>query len=152
MACLIIAQLLAQLTYIVYYGSLMHTYCVVHNVLPQSLLEHVWQAHSLYLPHREQTQVSHCGQIIACYELCLICRGNNFRKFIDFLAQVKHGVVNGIKVRLNSLQALISTSYVENLEVSMDEETDKSLQKRLPKYGSVQFCCRSTNGAFVSPT
>jgi len=58
-------------------------------------------------------------------------RGNNFRKFINFLAQVKHGVVDGVKVRLSSLQALIPTSYVEHLEVSMDEEVDKSLQKRL---------------------
>ncbi len=60
-------------------------------------------------------------------------RGNNFRKFINFLAKVKHGSVDGVKVRLSSLQALIPTSYIENLEVTMDEDADKTLQKRLNK-------------------
>ncbi len=41
--------------------------------------------------------------------------------------------MDGVKVRLSSLQALIPTSYIENLEVTMDEEADKALQKKLNK-------------------
>ena len=63
--------------------------------------------------------------------LFCIHRGNNFRKFINFLAQVKQGEVNGLKVRLDRLQVLIPTSYVEHLDIGKDDEMDKSLQHRL---------------------
>ena len=58
-------------------------------------------------------------------------RGSNFRKFVNFLAEVKQGQVGGIKVRLDRLQALISTSCIEHLEFGRDEDADRQLQHRL---------------------
>lgn len=58
-------------------------------------------------------------------------KGSNFREFVNFLAQVKQGQVGGIKVRLDRLQALISTSCIEHLEFGRDEDADRALQHRL---------------------
>ena len=64
----------------------------------------------------------------SCFE---ILRGSNFGMFIKFLADVKQGVVGGVKLRLDRLQALISTSIVEYIEFEKDENRDKILQQKL---------------------
>ena len=58
-------------------------------------------------------------------------RGNNFRQFVNFLAQVKQGEVDGVKVRLHRLQSLISSSYIEHLECTRDEDLDTHLHHSL---------------------
>ena len=59
-------------------------------------------------------------------------RGSNFSNFIKFLAEVKQGRVGRVKVRLDRLQALISTSYIEHLEFGRgDEGFDRVLQHKL---------------------
>ena len=55
-------------------------------------------------------------------------RGPGFYSFVNFLSLLKQGEVNGIRVRLDRLQALISTSCVENLECS---QLDNSLEQKL---------------------
>ena len=59
------------------------------------------------------------------------CRGH-FSHFINFLAELKHGTVAGVKVRLDRLQALISTSSIEHLEFGgEDDNLDRALIHRL---------------------
>ena len=58
-------------------------------------------------------------------------RGSNFRQFVNFLAQVKQGEVDGVKVRLHRLQSLISSSYIEHLECTRDEDLDIHLHHSL---------------------
>ncbi len=59
------------------------------------------------------------------------CRGH-FNHFIDFLAKLKQGTVAGVTVRLDRLQALISTSTTEHLEFGgMDDNSDRALLHRL---------------------
>eukprot|EP00731_Ephydatia_muelleri_P025986 Em0018g86a len=55
-------------------------------------------------------------------------KGPGFYSFVNFLSLLKQGEVNGIRVRLDRLQALISTSCVENLECS---QLDNSLEQKL---------------------
>ena len=59
-----------------------------------------------------------------------LTRGH-FEKFIKFLAEVKQGQVAGVKVRLDRLQALISTSCTEHLEFEKDDDLDKALLRKL---------------------
>lgn len=58
-------------------------------------------------------------------------RGSNFRKFVNFLAQLKQGEVEGLKVRVDRLQSLIKTACIERLECGQLNEMDKQLQQRL---------------------
>ena len=58
-------------------------------------------------------------------------RGSNFRKFVNFLAQLKQGEMEGLKVRVDRLQSLIRTSCIERLECGQWDEVDKQLQQRL---------------------
>ena len=50
---------------------------------------------------------------------------------MNFLAQVKQGEVDGVKVRLHRLQSLISTSYIEHLECARDEDLGAHLHHSL---------------------
>jgi phosphorylase kinase alpha/beta subunit len=58
-------------------------------------------------------------------------KGKNFRKFVNFLAQLKQGEVEGLKVRVDRLQSLIKTSCIERLECGHWDQVDKHLQQRL---------------------
>lgn len=61
-----------------------------------------------------------------------VCSRGHFNHFIDFLAELKQGTVAGVKVRLDRLQALISTSSTEHLEFGgEDDNLDKALLHRL---------------------
>ena len=66
--------------------------------------------------------------IMFMYTLCSSLRGPGFYSFVNFLSLLKQGEVNGIRVRLDRLQALISTSCVENLECT---QLDSSLEQKL---------------------
>ena len=54
-----------------------------------------------------------------------------YSKFVDLLAQMKHGEVDGIKVRLDRLQAFIPTSYIEHIASGKDDDIDRQLQHKL---------------------
>jgi phosphorylase kinase alpha/beta subunit len=58
-------------------------------------------------------------------------KGNNFRKFVNFLAQLKQGEVEGLKVRVDRLQSLIRTSCIERLECGHWDQLDRHLQQSL---------------------
>jgi len=62
-------------------------------------------------------------------------RGSNFHKFVNFLAQVKQGEVEGTKVRLDRLQSLISTSCIEHIECAKDDDLDTQLHHSLMYVG-----------------
>jgi len=63
--------------------------------------------------------------------LITLPRGH-FTDYIEFLAELKQGTVTGVKVRLDRLQALISTSSIEHLEFGgEDVNLDKALLHRL---------------------
>ena len=68
--------------------------------------------------------------VCECVDL-LLHRGSNFRKFVNFLAQLKQGEFEGLKVRVDRLQSLIKTSCIERLECGHWDEVDKQLQQRL---------------------
>ena len=55
---------------------------------------------------------------------------------------MKQGQVGEIKVRLDRLQALISTSCIEHLEFGRDEDADRALQHRLMYVFVVYMCMR----------
>ena len=76
-------------------------------------------------------------------------RGSNFRKFVNFLAQVKQGQVGGIKVRLDRLQALISTSCIEHLEFGRDEDADRALQHRLMYVGYIKLLTKHFRTRYI---
>ena len=50
---------------------------------------------------------------------------------MNFLAQLKQGEVEGLKVRVDRLQSLIRTSCIEHMEYGKGDERDKQLQHRL---------------------
>ena len=60
----------------------------------------------------------------------LSLRGH-FGQFIKFLAELKQGQVAGVKVRLDRLQALISTSSIEHLVFGKDDYLDNALLHKL---------------------
>ena len=72
-----------------------------------------------------------CVLVELCGYLRLGCRGRNFRKFVNFLAQLKQGEVEGLKVRVDRLQSLIRTSCIERLECGHWDQVDRHLQQRL---------------------
>ena len=63
--------------------------------------------------------------------ITVVSRGRNFRKFVNFLAQLKQGEVEGLKVRVDRLQSLIRTSCIERLECGHWDQIDKHLQQRI---------------------
>ena len=51
-------------------------------------------------------------------------RDPHFDKMVKFLAQIKSGQVDGIKVRLGRVQNLLASSCIEHLDfLSMNHET-----------------------------
>jgi hypothetical protein len=74
--------------------------------------------------------VTHCHVDIHLL-LYHVFRGSNFSYFINFLAEVKQGQVGGVKIHLNRLQVLISTSCIEHLEFARDGSMDKELHHKL---------------------
>merc|ERR1719481_240949 len=97
----------------------------------------IFSASEFYLSHdmalltediRDELKfISKCWRLVGRPTFCIIIsesdmRDPQFSEMLKFIAQLKHGVVDGIKVRLGRLQNLLSSSCIEHLDFLAAEE------------------------------
>lgn len=57
--------------------------------------------------------------------------GSNFKEFVRILADMRQGRVDGVKVRLDRLQVLIPSAFVERLDYSHEEDLNQEMLRTL---------------------